>query len=151
MGMESCTKRIAVVCNELGIDYNLVEVNPMKGENQTSEYKMNHQPFGIIPAFEVRHRDNLSGSESMHIHMANERTRTEPGFTSRMRYVAAWRPSTAEIPDYFRRVQKISKRTVFLSKRPVLNIALLIHRLVGLSTSAYWLSEYDCGVELYGC
>ncbi|QRV78842.1 glutathione S-transferase [Ceratobasidium sp. AG-Ba] len=48
----TCTKRVATVCNELGVKYEIVEVDMVKGAHKTPEYIENFQPFGIIPVLE---------------------------------------------------------------------------------------------------
>jgi glutathione S-transferase len=52
MELSTCTKRVAVVCNELGVDYEVEHVDPMKGEQKSPDYMTKH-PFGVIPALEV--------------------------------------------------------------------------------------------------
>ncbi|KAF8597094.1 glutathione S-transferase [Ceratobasidium sp. AG-I] len=47
--MSTCTQRVAVVCNELGIDYELMTVDMANGEHKSPEYLENKQPFGAVP------------------------------------------------------------------------------------------------------
>lgn len=59
--MSTCTRRVATVCNELGLKYELVTVDLMAGEQKTPEYLESKQPFGIVPVLEVRNRSKSSG------------------------------------------------------------------------------------------
>lgn len=51
--MSTCTKRVATVCNELGLKYEVVPVDIMKGAHKQPEYLDTMQPFGVIPVLEV--------------------------------------------------------------------------------------------------
>ncbi|TCD61529.1 hypothetical protein EIP91_008290 [Steccherinum ochraceum] len=44
----TCTRRVALVCEEVGVPYELVVVNISKGEQKTSTF-LEHQPFGVVP------------------------------------------------------------------------------------------------------
>ncbi|KAJ7071623.1 glutathione S-transferase [Mycena amicta] len=44
----TCTRRVATVCHELQIPFELIEVDVMTGENKTPEF-LKYQPFGQIP------------------------------------------------------------------------------------------------------
>ncbi|THH27556.1 hypothetical protein EUX98_g6628 [Antrodiella citrinella] len=44
----TCTRRVGVVCEELGIPYELVVVNLAKGEQKAPAF-LEHQPFGVVP------------------------------------------------------------------------------------------------------
>lgn len=44
----TCTRRVAVVCEELGIPYELLVVSIPKGEQKSASF-MEHQPFGVVP------------------------------------------------------------------------------------------------------
>ncbi|KAJ7071628.1 glutathione S-transferase [Mycena amicta] len=46
--LATCTRRVATVCHELQIPFELIEVNVMNGENKTAEF-LKYQPFGQIP------------------------------------------------------------------------------------------------------
>jgi len=48
----TCTKRVAVVCKELGVPYTLDIVNVKDGEHKKEEYLAKH-PFGVIPWAEI--------------------------------------------------------------------------------------------------
>ncbi|KAG9123815.1 hypothetical protein FRC07_013863 [Ceratobasidium sp. 392] len=50
--LSTCTKRVATVCNELGVQYEVVPIDIMKGAHKQPEYLENLQPFGIIPVLE---------------------------------------------------------------------------------------------------
>jgi len=51
--MSTCTRRVALVLNEKEIAYELIEIDVMKGESKTAEYKAK-QPFGQVPYIDVR-------------------------------------------------------------------------------------------------
>jgi glutathione S-transferase len=52
INFSSCTRRVAVVCKELNVPYELVTVDILKGEQRSAEHLV-RQPFGVIPAIEV--------------------------------------------------------------------------------------------------
>ncbi|KAJ7776162.1 glutathione S-transferase-like protein [Mycena metata] len=56
----SCTRRVAVVCKELNVPYELIPVDILKGEQRSAEH-LARQPFGVVPAIED---DGLSLFES---------------------------------------------------------------------------------------
>ncbi|KAG8796553.1 hypothetical protein FRC12_019060 [Ceratobasidium sp. 428] len=45
----TCTRRVATICNELGLKYEVVPIDLMKGAHKQPEYLENMQPFGVIP------------------------------------------------------------------------------------------------------
>ncbi|KAF8595189.1 glutathione S-transferase [Ceratobasidium sp. AG-I] len=47
--MSTCTKRVAITCNELGLKYEVVPVNILSGENRGPQYVKNMQPFAMVP------------------------------------------------------------------------------------------------------
>ncbi|KAF8206105.1 glutathione S-transferase [Mycena galopus ATCC 62051] len=47
----SCTRRVAVVCKELNVNYELVPVDLGKGEQRSAEH-LARQPFGVVPAID---------------------------------------------------------------------------------------------------
>lgn len=47
----TCTQRITFLLEELGVDYELVPIDLMKGEQKTPEY-LEKQPFGKVPVLE---------------------------------------------------------------------------------------------------
>ncbi|KAF8516155.1 glutathione S-transferase-like protein [Hysterangium stoloniferum] len=49
--LSTCTRRVAVVCKELGIPYEFVAVNLAVGEHKTPAY-LEKQPFGQVPAID---------------------------------------------------------------------------------------------------
>jgi len=51
MAMSTCTRRVRCVLEEMGLKYELVVVNLMKGEHKQAEH-LKRQPFGQIPALE---------------------------------------------------------------------------------------------------
>ncbi|QRV93600.1 glutathione S-transferase [Ceratobasidium sp. AG-Ba] len=50
--MSGCTKRVITICKELGLEYELVQVEMMKGAHKAPEYIENFQPFGAVPVLE---------------------------------------------------------------------------------------------------
>jgi glutathione S-transferase len=50
--LSSCTRRVAVVCKELDVPYELVSVDILKGEQRSPEH-LARQPFGLVPTIEV--------------------------------------------------------------------------------------------------
>ena len=44
----TCTRRVGVVCEELGIPYEVVVVDIAKGEQKLASH-LEHQPFGVVP------------------------------------------------------------------------------------------------------
>jgi hypothetical protein len=48
----SCTRRVAVVCKELNVPYELIPVDITKGEQRSAEH-LARQPFGLVPTIEV--------------------------------------------------------------------------------------------------
>ncbi|KAG8741697.1 hypothetical protein FRC10_002570 [Ceratobasidium sp. 414] len=52
MSLATCTKRVAAVCNEIGLKYELVTVDLTKGAQKQPEYLDTMQPFGVIPVLE---------------------------------------------------------------------------------------------------
>lgn len=83
--MSTCTKRVAVICNEIGLNYEIAEVDPRKGQNKSEEYVRNVHPFGIIPAFEVC---PTSDEPSIRTHFVSRRMKMGRSFTNRVRYAA---------------------------------------------------------------
>lgn len=59
--MSTCTQRVAIVCKEIGIDYELTIVDMANGEHKTPDYVENKQPFGAVPVLVV-------GSIASHIY-----------------------------------------------------------------------------------
>jgi glutathione S-transferase len=53
LAMSTCTQRVATICNELGIKYEIINVDLGKGEHKTTEYLETKQPFGVIPVLVV--------------------------------------------------------------------------------------------------
>ncbi|KAJ7025187.1 glutathione S-transferase-like protein [Mycena alexandri] len=51
IGFSSCTRRVAVVCKELNVPYELIAVDILKGEQRSAEH-LARQPFGVVPAIE---------------------------------------------------------------------------------------------------
>jgi len=49
--LSSCTRRVAVVCKELNVPYELIPVDLAKGEQRSPE-NLVRQPFGFVPAIE---------------------------------------------------------------------------------------------------
>ncbi|KAG8764095.1 hypothetical protein FRC11_005505 [Ceratobasidium sp. 423] len=49
VAMSTCTKRVITTCNELGIKYNIVNVDFFAKEHKTPEYIATKQPFGAVP------------------------------------------------------------------------------------------------------
>ena len=47
-----CTRRVAVICKELNVSYEIVDVNLPKGEQKSPE-NLARQPFGVVPAIDV--------------------------------------------------------------------------------------------------
>lgn len=47
----TCTQRVTYLLKELGVEYELIPVDLMKGEQKTPEY-MEKQPFGKVPVLE---------------------------------------------------------------------------------------------------
>ncbi|THV03624.1 glutathione S-transferase-like protein [Dendrothele bispora CBS 962.96] len=45
----TCTRRVALICKELNVPYEVVDVNLAAGE-QRSEAHLARQPFGVVPA-----------------------------------------------------------------------------------------------------
>ena len=45
----TCTRRAAVVFKEVGIPYELVEVDIMAGAHKAEKYLADFQPFGQVP------------------------------------------------------------------------------------------------------
>ncbi|QRV78844.1 glutathione S-transferase [Ceratobasidium sp. AG-Ba] len=50
--MSGCTKRVITICKELGLEYEFVQVEMMKGAHKASEYIENFQSFGAVPVLE---------------------------------------------------------------------------------------------------
>lgn len=50
--LSSCTRRVAVICKELQVPYELIQVDLSKGE-QHSPAHLARQPFGLVPTIEV--------------------------------------------------------------------------------------------------
>lgn len=50
-----CTRRLAVICKELGLEYKLIEVDLYRGAHKTKEF-LKKQPFGQVPVMDVRQR-----------------------------------------------------------------------------------------------
>jgi glutathione S-transferase len=48
----SCTRRVAVICKELNVEYSLIPIDLTKGE-QRSAANLARQPFGLVPTIEV--------------------------------------------------------------------------------------------------
>ncbi|KAJ7159702.1 glutathione S-transferase [Mycena filopes] len=49
--LSSCTRRVAVVCKELNVPYELINVDILKGEQRSAEH-LARQPFGVVPTIE---------------------------------------------------------------------------------------------------
>ncbi|CAK5271328.1 unnamed protein product [Mycena citricolor] len=47
----SCTRRVAVVCKEIGVPFEPISVNIAKGEQKSAEH-LARQPFGVVPAID---------------------------------------------------------------------------------------------------
>ncbi|KAJ7250728.1 glutathione S-transferase [Mycena rebaudengoi] len=47
----SCTRRVAVICKELNVEYSLIPIDITKGE-QRSAANLARQPFGLVPTIE---------------------------------------------------------------------------------------------------
>ncbi|KAK7054097.1 glutathione S-transferase [Favolaschia claudopus] len=47
----TCTRRVALVCKELNVPYELIPVSIPKGEHKAPEY-LKRQPFGVVPAID---------------------------------------------------------------------------------------------------
>ncbi|KAJ7266395.1 glutathione S-transferase [Mycena haematopus] len=47
----SCTRRVAVVCKELNVPYELIVVDISKGEQRSAEH-LARQPFGVVPTID---------------------------------------------------------------------------------------------------
>ena len=74
----TCTLTVAAAFNEIGVEYDLINVDMMKGEHKSPEYLEKYQPFGQIPAliegdfhmFEsraiIRYIANKHGAESVY-------------------------------------------------------------------------------------
>ena len=45
----TCTLAVAATFNEIGVEYELIDVDMMKGEHKSAEYLDKFQPFGQIP------------------------------------------------------------------------------------------------------
>ena len=52
--MSTCTRRVAVVLKEKGVPYELKALDFSKGEHKGEDYVKNWQPFGQVPALQVR-------------------------------------------------------------------------------------------------
>lgn len=52
--MSTCTKRVVITCNELGLEYEVIPVNILGGEHKDPDYVENLQPFAMIPVLVVR-------------------------------------------------------------------------------------------------
>ncbi|KAG9085045.1 hypothetical protein FRC06_003756 [Ceratobasidium sp. 370] len=50
--LATCTKRVATVCNEIGLKYEIVPVDLLNGAQKQPEYLDTMHPFGIIPVLE---------------------------------------------------------------------------------------------------
>ncbi|KAG8741696.1 hypothetical protein FRC10_002569 [Ceratobasidium sp. 414] len=50
--MSTCTSRVRVVCNEIGVQCELVKVDLTKGEHRQAEYLEKMHPFGMVPVLE---------------------------------------------------------------------------------------------------
>ncbi|QRV78843.1 glutathione S-transferase [Ceratobasidium sp. AG-Ba] len=50
--MSTCTRRVATVCNELGLKYEIVTVDITKGANKAPDYTESMHPFGLVPVLE---------------------------------------------------------------------------------------------------
>ncbi|PKS05505.1 hypothetical protein jhhlp_008883 [Lomentospora prolificans] len=48
----SCTQRVLVVLSELGLDYEISDINLQLGEHKCPEYIQDSHLFGLIPALE---------------------------------------------------------------------------------------------------
>ncbi|CAE6455908.1 unnamed protein product [Rhizoctonia solani] len=49
VAMSTCTKRVITACNELGINYNVVNIDFYAKEHKSPEYLETKNPFGAIP------------------------------------------------------------------------------------------------------
>jgi glutathione S-transferase len=61
MPASTCTRRVGTVLHELKVPFELIEVNVLKGEHQSSAFLEKH-PFGQIP-YIVRPRPIPAASE----------------------------------------------------------------------------------------
>lgn len=52
----TCTRRVALICKELNLPYEVVDVNLIKGEQRSPEH-LARQPFGLVPTISVRTLD----------------------------------------------------------------------------------------------
>ncbi|KAJ9653205.1 hypothetical protein H2201_009165, partial [Coniosporium apollinis] len=48
----TCTQRVILVCHELGVQYELKDINMMKGEHKDPQFVKDFHPFGRIPVLE---------------------------------------------------------------------------------------------------
>ncbi|GLA19142.1 hypothetical protein AnigIFM62618_006805 [Aspergillus niger] len=48
----TCTQRVLIVLEELGIDYELISINMRAGVHKSPSYLSEHNPFGVIPAYQ---------------------------------------------------------------------------------------------------
>ncbi|QRV81623.1 glutathione S-transferase [Ceratobasidium sp. AG-Ba] len=48
----TCTKRVATICIELGLKYEIVEIDYKNNAHKRPEYLENFHPFGIVPVLE---------------------------------------------------------------------------------------------------
>lgn len=51
-GPSHCTRRVAVVCKELNVPYDIVTVNLAQGEQKSAEH-LARQPFAVVPTIQV--------------------------------------------------------------------------------------------------
>ncbi|KAG8702971.1 hypothetical protein FRC12_015543 [Ceratobasidium sp. 428] len=61
----TCTKRVLTVCNELGLKYEVVHVDYMKGAHKQPEYLDTMQPFGVVPVLEDEDGTKIYESRAM--------------------------------------------------------------------------------------
>ncbi|KAG8710023.1 hypothetical protein FRC11_004945 [Ceratobasidium sp. 423] len=50
--LSTCTKRVATVCKEVGVNYELVPVDLATGEHKTEAFLSQKQPFGAVPVLD---------------------------------------------------------------------------------------------------
>ena len=44
----TCTRRVAQICKEVGVEYKLVAIDAKAGEQKTAAH-LARQPFGVVP------------------------------------------------------------------------------------------------------
>ncbi|KAG8711924.1 hypothetical protein FRC08_015247 [Ceratobasidium sp. 394] len=61
----TCTSRVVLVCKEIGVNYELVTIDLMKGEHKQPEYMEKLHPFGMIPVLEDEDGTKIYESRSI--------------------------------------------------------------------------------------